>query len=147
MPTRTIRNARERDSFFELCRQYKYPYTVSVDKGGIRTAEQNRLQRMWHNEAAEQLQDERAEDKRAYCKLVLGVPILRAENEKFREQYDRLVRGLPYETKLELMKEPIDFPVTRLMSVGQKKRFLDDVWNHYTGLGVKLTDPDERVAA
>jgi len=146
MTTRVIKGARDREDFAKLSGTYKYPYTVTIVKGGIRSAEQNRLQRLWHGEAAEQLQDESAEDKRAHCKLHFGVPILRAENEQFREQYDRIVRPLPYETKLELMKAPIDFPVTRLMTTDQKTRFLDAMWAHYTSLGVRLTDPDRQAA-
>ena len=144
MPQRVIKNAQDREAFVTLCGQYKYPYTVTVEKGAKRSNEQNRTQRMWHNEAAEQLQDESAEDKRAYCKLHFGVPILRNENEEFCSAYDRVFRSLPYETKLELMKVPFDFPVTRLMRTGQKKRYLDDVWHYYTALGVQLTDPDQK---
>ena len=83
-----------------------------------------------------------AEDYRAYCKAYFGVRILRAENEAFREQYDRIVRPLEYEQKLEIMKEPIDLPVTRLMTSRQKKRYLDDIYTFWTGKGFKLTDPD-----
>lgn len=107
-----------------------------------RTAEQNRLQHKWHMEAALTLKDESAEDKRAYCKLHFGVPILRAESEEFRAQYDAIIRPLPYEQKLALMKAPIDFPVTRLMSVEQKTRYLDEVCRHYMSMGVQLTIPE-----
>lgn len=107
-----------------------------------RTLEQNRLQFKWHMEAAMQLKDESAEDKRAYCKLHFGVPILRAESEEFRGQYDQIIRPLPYEQKLALMKAPIDFPVSRLMSVEQSSRYLDSIRLHYMGQGVMLTIPE-----
>lgn len=107
-----------------------------------RTMEQNRLQHLWHMEASTQLKDESAEDKRAYCKLHFGVPILRAESDDFRAQYDQIIRPLAYEQKLGLMKAPIDFPVSRLMTVEQTTRYLDAVWNHYTSLGVRLTQPE-----
>ena len=118
-------------------------WIVSIERQTkTRSAAQNRLQQKWHLEAAQELKDESAEDKRAYCKLHLGVPILRMENEQFRERYDRIIRPLPYETKLELMKTPFDFQVTRLMSVEQKTRYLDAVWNHYTSQGVRLSAPE-----
>lgn len=142
MTTRVIKTERDRDDFVRLAGNYKYPYTVTIKRGGIRSIEQNRLQRLWHNEAAEQLQDESAEDKRAYCKLTFGVRILCAEDEDFQKQYDRVVRPLPYETQLELMKVPFDFPVTRLMTTVQKTQFLDEIRIYYTALGVRLTDPD-----
>lgn len=109
-----------------------------------RTLDQNSLQHKWHQEAAQQLREGTAEDYRAYCKLHFGVPILRAEEADFREQYDRIIRPLPYEQKLELMKAPIDFPVTRLMSVKQKTAFLDEVCRYYMGCGVLLTMPEEQ---
>lgn len=113
------------------------------EKGKIRSSAQNSLQHKWHMEAAQQLKDESAEDKRAYCKLHIGVPILRAENPKFRAEYDRVIRPMDYETKLSLMKSPFDFPVTRLMTVDQKSRFLDAIWQHYASQGVRLTMPSD----
>lgn len=107
-----------------------------------RTVDQNSLQHKWHQEAAMQLRESSAEDYRAYCKLHFGVPILRAESEEFRAQYDAIIRPLPYEQKLELMKAPIDFPVTRLMTVKQKTAFLDATCQHYLSLGVVLTLPE-----
>lgn len=104
-----------------------------------RSDKQNRLQRKWLLEAANQLKEYTAEEHRAYCKLHFGVPILRNENDKFREMYDRIVRPLSYETKLEIMSIPIDFPVTRLMDKDQKRRCLDAIYRHFTGLGVFLT--------
>ena len=123
-------------------------WVISIERQTkTRSAAQNRLQQKWHLEAAQELKDESSEDKRAYCKLHFGVPILRMENEQFREQYDRIIRPLSYEHKLELMKAPMDFPVTRLMSVEQKTRYLDTVWNHYTSQGVRLTAPELQGAA
>ena len=118
---------------------------VSITKiSSKRSVEQNRTQRMWHNEAAEFLRDETAEEKRAYCKLHFGVPILRNEDDNFCAEYDRLIRPMAYEDKLSLMALPIDFPVTRLMSTDQKCRYLNQVEVHYRGLGVPLTEPKKR---
>lgn len=129
-----------------LSEEYEPGQIVSVDvkpaKG--RSLQQNRLQHLWHREAAEQLKDETAEEKRAYCKLHFGIPILRAESEEFRDTYDRIIRPLSYENKLALMAAPIDFPCTRLMTVKQKTQFLDAVFGHYTALGVELTQPEQR---
>ena len=144
MTTRVIENERHETELFALLSARKKPYTVDVKQGKHRSNEQNHLQQMWH---AEQLQDERAEDKRAYCKLHFGVPILRGENEAFKEQYDRIIRPLPYELKLEAMRIPLDLPVTRIMTTGQKKRYLDDIWHHYSELGVQLTEPKEKAWA
>ena len=119
-----------------------------------RSIEQNKLQRKWLNEAADQLKEFTAEEYRGYCKLHFGVPILRSENEDFREAYDRVIRPLSYEKKILCMCVPLDFQITRLMDTKQHATFLDAMYQFFTGLGAKLTDPkhtddafDEMMAA
>lgn len=141
MGSAAIRTEHDRKMAIKRIENAELPCTMTLTKGAPRSIEQNRLQRMWMLELAEQ-GDMGAEDYRAYCKAYFGVRILRAENEAFREQYDRIVRPLGYEQKLEIMKEPIDLPVTRLMTSRQKKRYLDDIYTFWTGKGFKLTDPD-----
>lgn len=141
MTTRVIKSEYSRDLLIRLLKEQKLPFTVDITKGKRRSVEQNRLQRLLLNEIAEQLGDQTPEEVRGYCKLTLGVPILRAENEDFREKYDRIVKPLPYKTKLELMMEPIDFPVTRLMKTDQKTRYLDGIYRHFCEKGVVLTVP------
>lgn len=101
-----------------------------------RSNEQNRLQRRLIGIIAKQLGDRTPEEVRGECKLTLGVPILRTENEIFRAKYDTYVRPLPYEQKLALMMEPLDMPVTRLMTVEQMTAYLDSIYRHYAELGV-----------
>jgi len=139
MTTRIIRNDHDKQDVARLIGVRKPPFTVSITKK--RTPEQNNLQRKWVIEAAEQLGEETAEGYRGYCKLHLGVPILRNENDEFREKYDKVIKPMPYETKLILMQEPFDFPVTRLMTTKQKARYLDAVYQYFRGLGVQLTEP------
>jgi len=123
----------------------KMPVTITVRAGKPKSNEQNRLQRLWVNEAAEQLGDETAEDKRGYCKLHFGVPILRnrPDDTSFQEEYDAVIKPLPYESKLKLMKVPFDFGVTRLMTSKEKTQYLNSVWDFFNDLGVRLTDPRE----
>jgi hypothetical protein len=119
------------------------PLTVSLTKGGKRSLRQNKLQRLWLNEIAEQLGDQTPEEVRGYCKLTIGVPILRAENEDFRAKYDAIVKPLPYEDKLALMMEPLDFPVSRLLSTEQHARYLDGIFKHFSERGIILTIPED----
>ncbi|MGN8023030.1 hypothetical protein ACTJJ7_20185 [Phyllobacterium sp. 22229] len=121
--------------------QQKFPFTVTVETGRKRTIEQNKLQRLWMKEVSEQL-GESAEYWRGYCKLTIGVPILRSENEEFQEKYDDVVKALPYEQKLAIMTEPLDLPVTRLMTTKQKTKYLDLVFRHFSEQGVALTLPE-----
>lgn len=122
------------------------PITVSIADGGKRTVNQNRLNRKWMMEIAEQ-NGWSAEYARAYCKLTIGVPILRAENDDFRVKYDLIIRPLPYEQKLALMMEPLDFPVTRLMTTKQQSRYMDEVYRHFSDQGFILTIPDAGTAS
>lgn len=141
MVTRVISNEADLTLLVQYLRARKRPYTVDIVAGKHRTNEQNHLQRLWLNEAAEQLGDHTAEELRGICKLQFGVPILRAENTEFREKYDQHVKPLPYEQKLAFMMEPLDFPVTRLMSTGQKTRYLEAIQKHFLEQGVALTEP------
>jgi hypothetical protein len=82
------------------------------------------------------------ESVRAFLKLHMGVAILREDDEVFREKYDRIVRPHSYEEKLEMMAVPFDFPITRLMSTEQEKRYLDEIQRYFSERGFILTDPD-----
>ena len=124
-------------------KEAKIPYTVTIKKGTHRSLEQNRLQFMWMNEAADQQKEYTPEEHRAYCKLHFAVPIMRGEDEDFREMYDKHIKPKTYEDKLELMVGPLEVPVTSLMKTGQLKRYLDDVYTHFTSIGIQLTEPDE----
>lgn len=139
MTTRAIATEADRKFLYRFLATQKLPFTVDVTRGKRRSVEQNRLQRVLINEIAEQLGDRTAEEVRGYCKLTIGVPILRAENEAFREKYDAVVKPLSYEQKLALMQEPLDMPVTRLFSTEQKTRYLDSVIRHFAEQGVVLS--------
>lgn len=140
MTTWAVRNEQDRQRLHKVIDGRKIPFTASLAKGAPRTDHQNRLQHMWLMEAQQQ-GDMTAEEYRGLCKLKLGVPILRAENEDFREKYDRIIRPLDYEVKLEMMMVPLDFPVTRLMTTRQKTDYLNAMHDFLSGLGFKLTQP------
>lgn len=143
MSQRVLETERDRELLFRFIEGRKLPITVSISDGGRRSTKQNRLNRLWMNEIAEQMDGWSPEYARAYCKLTLGVPILRAENEVFCERYDAVVKPMPYETKMDLMMEPLDFPVTRLMTVAQQTKYLDGVHRHFSEKGLILTDPGD----
>jgi hypothetical protein len=140
MTTRTIRTDGDIDGLARLLRSRQLPLTVTIAAGEPRTTAQNRLQRQWCKDAAEQLGDRSPEDVRAYSKLHFGVPILRADSEQYAASYDRLIRPLSYETKLAYMAVPFDFAVTRAMTTKQLTRYLDAMHAHWTAQGVRLTD-------
>lgn len=145
MTSHVCRTPEDMERLSRLLASRKLPITVSIASGALRTAEQNKLQRKWAAEASEQLGDRTPEDVRAWCKLHIGVPIMREGNAEFREKYDRIIKPLPYSVKLECMAEPIDFPVTRQMTMKQKTEYLDGVFKALSEQGVILTMPDGSV--
>ena len=146
MVTRTIEIDADVDSTCRLLEAMQRPFTVTLVAGKHRTDRQNRLQRQWVNEVAQQLGDQTAEEVRGFCKLTMGVPIRRRDDEVYAEKYDRLIKPLPYEAKLEMMMEPLDFPVTRDMSTKQLTEYLDTVHRYWTERGVILTNPEREAA-
>ncbi|HEU4345763.1 MAG TPA: hypothetical protein VFU31_29795 [Candidatus Binatia bacterium] len=144
MTTRIIHDEQDRKMLIKLIMSQKLPFVAKVERGGIRSIEQNRLQRLWMNEISEQLGDRTPEEARGECKLTIGVPILRAEDEEFRREYDRLIRPLPYEDKLRCMMEPIDLPVTRRMKTSQKTKYLEGIYRLFAEQGVVLTIPPDK---
>jgi hypothetical protein len=143
MTTRVITSENQRQDLVKLIGTRPLPFTAEVVKGKRRSVEQNRLQRRLISEIASQT-DQTPEEVRSFCKLTIGVPILRAGNEMFAEKYDRLVKPMPYERKLELMAEPIDFPVTRLMTTAMKTQYLEEIYRVFSQQGVVFTEDRER---
>ncbi len=119
-------------------------WTVTVEPlKDDRSAAQNRLSFRWYKEIAQQLPDDTAEGWRAYCKLTIGVPILRAGNPAFSADYDATLKPLTYGQKIRLMQAPIDVAVTSLMKVDQFRDYLDRVQRHFAEQGVQLTSGDD----
>lgn len=140
---RIVETEHDREMLVRFISKKPLPFTSTITDGKHRTTDQNRLQRLWVMEIAQQLGDQTPEEVRGYCKLAFGVPILRAENEAFRASYDMIVKPLPYEMKLKLMMEPFDFGVTRLMTTRQKTKYLDGIHKFYLEQGLILTNPDD----
>lgn len=139
MTSRTIRTGDDVVSFQAWLTNMPFPYTVTVTKGVKRSTDQNRLQRVWVNQIAAELDNgDTAENVRGLTKLHVGVPIMRAASEAYQRDYDEIIRPLPYPAKLRLMQVPIDFPVTRDMTVPQKTQYLEGMQQFWAERGVVL---------
>src|SRR5690606_14508197 len=103
------------DAIGELRQQYgaKRYVSVQITAGKSRTLDQNAIAHVWYSQVARELREDDESGVKAYCKLHFGVPILRGESDEFREKYDRLIKPMRYDEKLELMEW---FPVTSLMT-------------------------------
>lgn len=144
MAQRILRTTEDVDDLIRLLTGLKLPVTVSWKSGADRSGQQNALQWIWANETAQQLGDRGAEDVQAEWKLTIGIPILRADDDDFRDLYDRAIRPLSYPQKIAAMK--MGFPVTSMMKVRQMVRFLDEVERISAEMGVRLTQPDDDLA-
>lgn len=144
MADRTIETEQARTMLIRFIENHALPFTATITTGKHRSTVQNRLQRLWVREIAEQLGDQTQEQVRAFIKLHLGVPILREENDAFRLRYDEVVKPLNYEQKITLMMEPLDMPITRLFTTKQHARFLDAVHEYFSSRGIVLTDPEDQ---
>lgn len=143
MVTRAVKNSDDLELLTAYLKGRKRPFTVEITDGRDRSSEQNRLAFKWYKEISEQTGEE-IEDVRARCKLEIGVPILR-ENDDFRKVYDRLIRPHSYPDKIGFIKAT-DMPVTRLMKVEQMSRYLDIVFRTHAANGIALTVPEDRFA-
>ena len=123
--------------------QARPPYVVTFKAGEeTRRDRQNRFAFEACKQVAKILGDRTVNDVRAESKLHIAVPILRAEDDDFRAKYDRVIMPMPYETKLELMVEPFDFPVTRLMTVKQMAEYITRMLAHWDANGASVMLPE-----
>ena len=122
----------------ELWREHKY-LRVTIKTGKDRSLDQNAILHAWITQIANELREQTAAQIKAECKLTIGVPILRAEDEEFRQFYDKSIRLMTYEDKLAAMSF---LPVTSLMTVKQLSQFLTGMQEGYRGR-VALEFPPE----
>jgi hypothetical protein len=126
-----------------MWRDRKY-LTLTVKAGKGRSLDQNAISHAWYEQVARELREDDARGVKRYCKLHFGVPLLRAEDDEFREAYDgSILRTLSYEQKLLAMDV---LPVTSRMTTAQLSRYMEDVQKHYRGR-VSLEFPVEHARA
>lgn len=116
---------------------------VTFKTGKARSLDQNGISHVWYEQIARELREDTALGVKCYCKLHLGVPILRAEDEEFRDLYDQVIRPLPYERKLLAMRA---WPVTSLMTKAQLSQYLEAMQSAYADR-VRLEFPEQEAAA
>lgn len=111
---------------------------VTVKTGKDRSLPQNSFSHAWYEQLARELNEDDALGWKAYCKLHHGVPLLRAEDEEFRKNYDASLKGLTYEQKLMVMRY---FPVTSLMTKKQLSKYAEAIQQDFAARGVHLEFP------
>jgi hypothetical protein len=122
--------------------KHKY-LRISIVTGKDRTSQINRLLHAWFNQISECRSEQSPIEVKNECKLRFFVPILRVEDEKFRENYDFAIKPLDYETKLKAIEL---MPVTSRCTNKQLIRGMEAMQMAYSTLGadsVFLEFPDE----
>lgn len=114
---------------------------IAVYEYKPRSLNQNNISHAWYAEIAKQLPEDNASGWKSYCKLHHGIPILRFDDEEFKEFYDGSIKKLTYEEKLTAMKY---LPVTSWMNTTQFTVYLEEVRNDFINRGIVLEYPDEQ---
>lgn len=127
-----------------MYREHNY-LVVSMRPGKDRTVDQNTFWFKLYGRIAQMTKIGQVEDARCYCKLHIGVPIIRRDCEEFRDGWNRLFLHLTYEEKLHLMGEcslfgPDGFPVTRLFGRAQGIEYTNRIVDEFTAKGVVFSD-------
>lgn len=125
---------------------------VSMREGKDRTLDQNALWFAMYQRIAQMTQMGDVEDVRRWCKLHLGVPIMRKADVDFCNAWNRSFLHLTYEEKLHLMGPcnlfgPDGFPVTRLFNRSQGIAYTDQIVDAFTPQGVFFGDLLDQEAA
>ncbi len=114
-------------------RRERISVTVSTEKS--RSDDQNRISHAWYAKVSHETGEDTPEGIKRFCKAYFGVPILRADSEKFRDVYDRVIKPLPYDQKLAAMDL---ISVTSIMTTKQLTQYLETMQKHYAN---RDTDP------
>lgn len=123
---------------------HKY-LVVTVRVGRDRTLDQNALWFSFYKRISEMAGIGDSEDARMYCKLHFGVPIMRRDDEAFRDGWNQVLLNLEYEQKLKLMGPcalfgPEGFPVTRLFNRKQGIEYTEKIVYTFSEKGVYFDD-------
>ena len=133
-----ITNEEAKASVLKILGGIPVPFELVISDKRTRTLEQNALLHKWVEELTEQRGDVESGDVKAEIKLRFGIPILRRDEPKFKETYDRLLKPISYEEKIELIRY-MGLPVTSVMSVKQLTELLETAERYYTSKGFTLT--------
>lgn len=113
-----------------------------------RTLDQNALWAAFYQRISQVMGDgsaNYAQDVKAECKLLYGVPILLRESERFKAGWERYFAKESYQTQLFLMgPNPLfgkdGFPVTRLLDTKTGAEYTDTLVKVYSQNGVDFSD-------
>ena len=122
----------------EMWNTFKY-VKLNAKTGKSRSLDQNAISHAWYEQLSRELREDDILGWKCHCKLHYGVPILRAEDDEFREAYDAVIKRLTYEQKLIAMRH---WPVTSIMTKTQLSKYLEAMQEDFAKRGVRLEFPE-----
>ena len=140
MPSRILRDDKDRKAWVRFIEAQPFPFTVSLTKGAKRSLPQNATVHLWFGQIAKETGQTQAEAK-AECKFHFGKPILERDNLDWVAKWAPLYDPLPYAMQLRLFEA---LPVTSLFTTRQMAEFMDAVQKEYRAQGIMLIDPEAR---
>ena len=107
---------------------------VSVIPGKDRSLEQNEKFHAMYRDLWMRGKFDSFNDARCYCKLMIGIPILKRDVEGFAKMFDGVFGKFPYEAHLRLMGptpiHPNGFPVTSQFTLEQGQEYIEEIAHH-----------------
>lgn len=127
---------RVKKSMVEYLKKYG-KIVVNIVDARRRSDLQNRLQHAMYREIGKQLYGNDDHFAKCECKLTIGVKLLRDSSEDFKKVYDKNLRHLDHETKLEIISV---IPVSSLLSMGAAHQYIEKIYDDYAQKGVNWSD-------
>ena len=85
MTTRTVITREDAQEIARVIEGLPLPFKLTWTEGASRSLSQNALAHKWYAEIAKHLGDTTTETVRATCKLEIGVPLRRRDDDEWRE--------------------------------------------------------------
>ena len=127
---------RVKKSMVEYLKKYG-KIVVNIVDARRRSDLQNRLQHAMYREIGKQLYGKDDHFAKCECKLTIGVKLLRDSSEDFKKVYDKNLKHLDYESKLEIISV---IPVSSLLSMGAAHQYIEKIYDDYAQKGVNWSD-------
>lgn len=140
MPSRILRDDRDRQAWVAFIAAQPLPVTVSLTKGARRSLPQNSTLHLWTGQIAAETSQTQAEAK-AEIKLRFGLPIMERDRPDWVAKWSPLYTPLTYAMRLRLFEA---VPLTSLLTTRQMAEMMDAIQKEYRSQGVFLTDPEAR---
>ncbi len=113
----------------------RYKYLVCSVTRKRRTLDQSAQAHVWYKQISKELGEDTPLGVKCECKLNVGIPILCAEDDEFRQFWAMASKGLTYEDQLIAVKF---VAVTSIMTIDVSNQYLRELQNYWRPRGVSL---------